>query len=83
MQVIQGGTANLAVLGGNLPPSFGRETFESNDACPAHGERRAGRPMQWASGPFHQPFDYSFPARTGDGTRQRKTIVGQFTVAQK
>ena len=29
VQVIQGGTVNLAVLGGNLPPSFGRENFRT------------------------------------------------------
>jgi hypothetical protein len=29
MQSNPGGTANLAVLGGTLPPSFGREIFRA------------------------------------------------------
>ncbi len=44
MQMDPGGTANLAVLGGNLPPSFGTSTHSPEDAFPAD-------PKRWAGGP--------------------------------
>src|SRR5829696_6764924 len=50
--LFRGGTANLAVLGGNLPPSLARETFCDPVTLNALG-CRAGRPTERASGPFH------------------------------
>jgi hypothetical protein len=34
MQLGPGGTANLAVLGGNLPPSFGTENLRTKQGFP-------------------------------------------------
>src|SRR5215213_3938306 len=47
-----GGTANLAVLGGNLPPSLALEAFCDPVTSNAL-DCRAGRPTERASGPFH------------------------------
>src|SRR5215213_503933 len=47
-----GGTANWAVLGGNLPPSLALEAFCDPVTSNALG-CRAGRPTERASGPFH------------------------------
>ena len=52
IQMDPGGTANLAVLGGNLPPSFGTTSMRTKGASPALPERRASRPPQQAGGLF-------------------------------
>ena len=57
IQLSLGGTANLAVLGGNLPPSFATEILEPNGAGWPPAARWAGSPPQLASGPFHQSFN--------------------------
>ncbi len=58
MQMDQGGPANLAVLGGNLPARFGTRIHPPETASPAHPTRRAG-------GPFSSAFDRMVPAHTG------------------
>src|SRR5215218_5494949 len=61
--LFRGGTANLAVLGGNLPPSLARETFCDPVTSNALG-CRAGRPTERASGPFH-PIHLLAPRSSG------------------
>jgi len=73
-QPVQGGTANMAVLGGNLPPSFGTATAHTNrgalGAVQAAGESPAatGRwpvpPGQGSStSTFHPAFDRDVSVR--------------------
>ncbi len=47
MRMLLGGTAHMAVLGGNLPPSFGTANFRMKRAGWAQQTQRAG-------GPFHR-----------------------------
>jgi hypothetical protein len=48
---VLGRTANLAVLGGNLPPS--RASGSPFSYQPRAFDGRAGHPTERASGPFH------------------------------
>ncbi len=76
LQMDPGGTANLAVLGGNLPPSFGTRTHPPEGAFPAHPTRRAG-------GPFLPAFVCMVPAQAGGISRQtlsQDDAVGARTV---
>ena len=48
-----GGTANLAVLGGNLPPSFSTARAPAKSCIPGAPGAGGSRPPQLAGGPFH------------------------------
>ena len=60
MQLGLGGTANLAVLGGNLPPSSGAENSATEWLAKPLVLRWAGSPPQRAGGPFHPDPNASF-----------------------
>ena len=62
MQLIPGGTANLAVLGGNLPPRLGGRVTTPFGSLWAQFNARASRPPQRAGGPFHPDRYCIFPA---------------------
>ena len=51
-----GGTANLAVLGGNLPPSFGTDSVRTNGCIPGAPRRTVESPATRGGAPFHPNF---------------------------
>jgi hypothetical protein len=64
MQLIPGGTGHRPVLGGNLPPSFGTVTAKANGASSMPLKRRASRPPERVSGPFHPDHNRIVPVKS-------------------
>jgi hypothetical protein len=74
-----GGTANLAVLDGNLPPSRSHDTRSPIGACRAP-DCPAGRPTEPAGGPFHPEMNGTIPARA---VGRRRVFSRNILIAHK
>ena len=59
-----GGTANLAVLGGNLPPGFGTASAPTESCIPGAPGALGESPATTAGGPFHPDLYCIVPAKS-------------------
>ena len=57
MQIDPGGTANLAVLGGNLPTSFGMASARTKECIPG-APRAEGESLPTTGGDLFHPYLY-------------------------